>query len=139
MLLRRGADVNVTGHDGTTPLHLAARNGRLAVVEVLPEAGANVNVLDAGGTPLHGPRGGADRLAIVDALLEAGLDVNLGGPEYGAALLEEAFSPMWEGASVQLARRFLQRGADPNARSQTGWTALVRRTLIQRPSFRSVM
>lgn len=139
MLLRRGADVNVTGHDGTTPLHIATRNGRLAVVTVLLEAGADVNVLDAQGTALHGPRSGADRLAIVDALLEAGLDVNLGGPEYGAALLQEVLSPMWGDASVQLARRLLQRGADPNARSRTGWTALHKAFLKGPEVFRMLL
>lgn len=124
MLLMLGADVNATGHDGTTPLHVAARNGELAVVNALLEAGADVNVLDAQGTPLHGPRSGADRLAIVDALLEAGLDVNLGGPESGGALLREASGGMSGDFSAQIAQRLLQRGADPNARSQTGWTAL---------------
>ena len=124
MLLRRGADVNVAGDGGTTPLHVAARNGRLAVVHALLEGGADVNVLDYRGTALHGPQSGADRLAIVDALLEAGLDVNLGGLEYGGALLGEAFSVMSGDLSTELASRFLRRGADPNARSRTGGTAL---------------
>lgn len=124
MLLRRRADVNVTDHDGTTPLHVAARNAKLAMVNVLLEAGADANVVDVHGTSLHGPRNGADRLAIVDALLEAGLDVNLRGPESDRPMLSEAFSGISQGFETQLARRFLQRGADPNARSQTGRTAL---------------
>ena len=119
-LLQRGMNVNVADNGGTTPLHLAARSGNLAMVNALLGAGADVNVLDVGGTALHWPQASRDRIAIVDALLEAGMDVSL----VGETLLIDSFDVMWEDASVQLALRFLARGADPNARDGNGWTAL---------------
>ncbi|MEJ2702298.1 MAG: ankyrin repeat domain-containing protein [Sedimentisphaerales bacterium] len=42
-LLTNGADVNVVGHFGWTPLHDAAWNGRLAIAELLIAKGAKVN------------------------------------------------------------------------------------------------
>lgn len=123
-LLERGADVNVADNGGTTPLHFAARNGSLATVNALLDAGADANALGDHGTALHGPLSGEDRVAIVDALLQAGMDVNLVGEEYGTTLLMESVGVMWGDSSGQLALRFLRRGADPNARSRNGWTAL---------------
>lgn len=120
-LLERGMDVNVADDGGATPLHLAARNGNLATVNALLDAGADVNALDAHGTALHGPRSREDRLAIVDAMLEAGLDVNLVGEAHRTLLM----ASLGVGdSSVELALRFLARGADPNARDRFGGTAL---------------
>ena len=42
LLLEHGADVNARENDHSTPLHVAARNGRVEVVRVLLEHGANV-------------------------------------------------------------------------------------------------
>ena len=63
-LLRSGVDVNVSveiesathiwGNIVETPLHVAANNGDLEIVELLIKAGANVNVLDGeNNTPLY--------------------------------------------------------------------------------------
>jgi ankyrin repeat protein len=48
--LKHGADVNARDNDHSTPLHFAARNGRVEVVHVLLEHGANVAAEDEDGT-----------------------------------------------------------------------------------------
>lgn len=49
MLIDRGADVNATAQDGSTPLMLAAQSAKLDVVELLLKKGANPNAKDASG------------------------------------------------------------------------------------------
>jgi ankyrin repeat protein len=49
MLIDKGADINATAQDGTTPLMLAAQNAKLDVVELLLKKGANANAKDATG------------------------------------------------------------------------------------------
>lgn len=57
LVLRYGAKANVRDGRGYTPLHYAARNGNLAVVELLLEQGADVNAtvrgVDMPVTPLY--------------------------------------------------------------------------------------
>ncbi|XP_049331846.1 serine/threonine-protein phosphatase 6 regulatory ankyrin repeat subunit C isoform X2 [Astyanax mexicanus] len=53
-LLEHGADISVGDWHGRTPLHVAARDGNMAVVKFLLERGADVNKVDAAGqTPLQ--------------------------------------------------------------------------------------
>jgi len=74
--------VNVLDEDNLTPLHIAARNGRVGVVRVLLEHGANIGAEDKIGiTPLHAAvvgRSGVrqnERAEVVSALLEHGANV----------------------------------------------------------------
>jgi ankyrin len=54
LLIEVGADVNARNSAGATPLHEAARRGRLALAALLLEKGANVNARDLSQhTPLH--------------------------------------------------------------------------------------
>ena len=46
MLLEFEAEVNVQDNSGDTPLHIAARNGRTAVVEVLLKNGASTSIVN---------------------------------------------------------------------------------------------
>lgn len=71
-------DVSAGGAErgGTTPLHIAARNGRREVVEVLLQAGAGVGVVDeAGETPLFAAIG-SGHADVVDLLLRYEARVN---------------------------------------------------------------
>ena len=49
LLLEHGADVNALSNDSSTPLHFAARRGRIEVVHVLLEHGANAGAEDDNG------------------------------------------------------------------------------------------
>jgi ankyrin repeat protein len=49
----RGADVNSRGSSGSVPLHSAAANGDLRLIELLLARGADINAkMDSGVTPL---------------------------------------------------------------------------------------
>jgi len=75
-LLERGADPFGTDERERTPLHLAAANGQLALVQALLARGCNPNVRDASGrTPLFAAlEHGADALPLVRALVAHGAD-----------------------------------------------------------------
>jgi ankyrin repeat protein len=131
-LIARGADVNARTPSGDTPLSLAAGEGlrderrrrptcmgedRMApIVDLLLESGAD-----------PAPGGSAEilRLAaacrcpdVVKRLVEVGAPVD---PPKGVA----AFTPLMAAVgNVKIVRYLLKQGADPNARSPIGDTAL---------------
>jgi ankyrin repeat protein len=74
-LLKRGAQINP--NQGWTPLHYAASNGQVTVVQYLISQGANVNALSASETTalMMAARAGSTEVAI--ALIKAGAKVNL--------------------------------------------------------------
>nr|WP_303652863.1 ankyrin repeat domain-containing protein [Paludisphaera mucosa] len=78
-LIAGGADVNGTGLNGWTPLHMAASRGRVAKARMLLDAGARVDqraTIDGEETPLmEAARGG--RPEVVRLLLERGADPSL--------------------------------------------------------------
>jgi ankyrin repeat protein len=52
-LIKAGADVNLAGHAGVTPLHMAAKNGHEACAAMLIQAGADVHRrTETRGTPI---------------------------------------------------------------------------------------
>ena len=54
LLLKYEADPNVKTKAGSTPLHCAAADGNLQVVEILLQNGSQINTTNSGGwTPLH--------------------------------------------------------------------------------------
>jgi ankyrin repeat protein len=54
LLLERGADLEAQLDDHSTPLHIAAENGKVATVQVLLEHGFITHVRDTDGQiPLH--------------------------------------------------------------------------------------
>ena len=83
MLVELGADVNVQATGGWSPLHLAAANGHVEVVNTLVQHGADVNVQKTdGSSPLHlaayGQGADGDELNTAEAvatLLQHGADV----------------------------------------------------------------
>ena len=80
-LLRRGADVNQPGWNGSTPLHVACNgNTNEGLIEQLLQHGANANICNSvGDTPLHHLCNNPNNtLAIVEILLRQGrANINL--------------------------------------------------------------
>ncbi len=135
LLIEVGADLNAKSKAGFTPLLFAIRNGHLDTVKVLLDRGANVNEAAPDGTS-------ALNMAVVNAyfelaavLLDRGADPNAPDPR-GSALHTLAFlrKPGADGAAgvgntpkgpppptgslsaIQLAKRLLEHGANPNVR-----------------------
>lgn len=153
-LIRRGADVNASQPDGATPLHWATHRDNLDIADALIKAGANVNAAnDYGVTPLSlactngsGP--------MVDRLLKAGANPNAALPSGETALMtaarvgkpEPVALLLAKGANVNarerlkgqtalmwaiserhfaIARTLVDKGADVNARADSGFNALM--------------
>lgn len=164
-LIEGRADVNVAFlHSGKTPLHLAASANRAQAIDVLIEAGADREAKDVqGSTPLHSAafdlsneaivalmRHGCNKEAedekgqtplhvaasrgscrAVVALLAAGADVaaRFGAEERSALVVAASVH------SVDVAKALVQYGADVNAATSRGWTALHEATCTNKVKF----
>ena len=77
LLIEKGADVNVADSDKRTPLHYAAKYGRLELAELLIDRKAIINAVDIhGNTPLH-LAVAADRILLVKLLVARGAAVSM--------------------------------------------------------------
>lgn len=101
-LLDRGADIEGKNSDGYTPLALALAEAKYEVANQLIEAGANINAV-------AGP----------DALTPLMIASSQVKPGEGAIFLPGSTRP------IDLAREIIKRGADVNAQSKSGVTALM--------------
>lgn len=111
MLLKLGADVDVTDCRGWTPLMYAAESGQHELAELLLEAGADVNN-DCG------PLCGAASSAIVELLVKAGADVN-------AKFGYNEKTPLMYATNPDVAEALINNGADLNICDREGLTALA--------------
>ena len=123
-LIRAGADVTRRNTYSVTPLALAAKNGRAAIIAQLLEAGADpngpVHLVNAGETPLmHAARSGQGDA--VQVLLDSGADIDVREAWNGQSAL------MWACAEghVPVVRSLIAHGADITARSNGGSTPLL--------------
>ena len=117
-LLRAGSDPDGAGPRGNRPLHYAAYEGHVKVLELLLAHGAPPSPdarNDVGVTPAHNAaqRGHAEALR---ALLRAGADAN--------ACDVDAASLLHVATDRRCVEELLREGADPNARRRDGRTAL---------------
>ena len=107
--IQEGADVNLPGLYGYTPLFYAAEKGHSDCVALLIKSGADVNYkVKYGTTPLmRAGRNGCDKC--VELLIEAGADVNVVEITTSTALLEAS-----KAKSVKSVQLLLNAGAEVN-------------------------
>jgi hypothetical protein len=125
--ISKGADVNTKDEEGLTALHLAARQGRKDVVELLLANGANINARLTGWPgwmPLH-EAAAANHKEVAELLIAKGADANAdcaraGGGRFGGTPLHEA---VFEGHR-DMAELLISKGADINAKQSGGLTPL---------------
>jgi ankyrin repeat protein len=120
LLVRSGADARAANRYGATPLYAACLNGNAAMIELLLEGGANPNTRLAGETALM-TAARTGRVDALNALLAHGAAINASEPgQQQTALMWAAAED--HGPAVHL---LVQHGADLEARSATGFTALL--------------
>ena len=123
LLYRHGAVADVQDTDAYTPLHMASNCGNIDVIRWLLDHGANANAQElTGWTPLHYATFSI-HLDAVQVLLEHKADINLQDIK-GQTLLYmflhyQGSSP--EGKIVDVVRRLLEHGANPNI--TTDWNS----------------
>ncbi len=136
LLLKNGAELNATDRGGRTPLMRAVLGNQPSTVGVLLRHGADVNALDTSrlNALAHAVR--SLNPAIVTLLLEAkaGLELQTAGRDADKSwtVLFDAIAA----SAVDLTRLLLDRGANINARADTGLTPLhlaVAGSLTQNP------
>ena len=135
LLVSLGADVNAVDGKGMTPLRYAAMRDSVPTVKALLESGADTEKPSAEGYRVLALAIAQSRYEAAKALMEAGAEVNFGtGPDALTPLMIAASqSKPAEGARflpgstrpIDIARGLLERGADVNAQSKSGTTALM--------------
>lgn len=103
-LLDKGADIDMAGFKGYTPLQYAAKHGHLQLVKFLLERGADVNRgNDWDWTPLHHAVY-YDRRKVIEVLLDAGSDHSAVDSVYGWTPLK------WAGHNQRIVNMLKKRG-----------------------------
>lgn len=109
--LLKSTSANETNQFGFAPLHVAAAQGNLAMVQLLIEEGADVNVRTKNkskSTPL-GEATGAGKLAVVKLLVEKGANIN--------AILGYGFTALHNAAGegyLDIVKYLIENDADPD-------------------------
>lgn len=116
-LLEAGADPQSLNDDGSSPLHVAAESGSPEVASLLIGAGLDPNVRTGeGDTPLHLHASARESdTALVSALVRGGADLGARN-DLGQTPLHVARAR----GNLDVTRKLLELGADPEARDNAG-------------------
>lgn len=135
LLIGLGANVNQPNSDGMTPLIAAVMRDHVPTIKVLLARGADIEKPNAEGYRPLAIAMAEDKYEVAKALMDAGADVKTpAGPENLTPLMiAAAQSSPAEGAvflpsstrPLDIAKGLLERGADVNAKSNSGTTALM--------------
>lgn len=120
LLLKHGANPNIGDSYSKRPLHFAASQGNIPVVQALLAHGADANVKDyTGDTPLT-EAAYRDNIEVVKLLLAHGADVNAKGElEFSALARTTGYRN-----NIEIMKLLLAYGADVNTRNAFGATPL---------------
>lgn len=120
-LIKSGADVNVQGANGLTPLMRAAGQGRPDIVEILLQAGANIDAKDIEGkTSLMGVAMSNVEPDVAKVLIRHGAKLDERANSGDTALIFAA-----KFGHEQVAREIINAGAKLHEKDSNGRTALV--------------
>uniref|UniRef100_A0A0G4GW89 Uncharacterized protein n=1 Tax=Chromera velia CCMP2878 TaxID=1169474 RepID=A0A0G4GW89_9ALVE len=127
-LLLKGADLHAKSFYGDTALHRSVFGGQREVTELMLQRGARVNEPGENNTtllfytvlPRAEGRELTDNREVAELLLSWGADANTRESERGRSALHEA--ACW--GSVEVTKALLNAGADVEAKSKCGCTAL---------------
>lgn len=134
-LIDAKADIEARDHDGWTPLMHAAARDNVPAIQLLISRKADVNAATPDGYTALAYALADGRFAAAQALIDAGASVIAGvGPEHLTPLMivssqrpvEDRARALAEGEGpLDLAKLLVSRGAEVNAKSSTGMTALM--------------
>lgn len=121
-LIEHGADVNIESGKVflfLKPVHLAASQGSVPLLDCLVEAGADINSNSLGRTPLS-MACSAEKMDVVDRLLSLGVDLETKDSKEQTPLMTAA-----QKKNVNVVDRLLAAGADSNASTSSGTSAIM--------------
>src|SRR5262245_3461904 len=114
-LIQQKVDVNAAETNGTTPLHYAAYQEDVELVDRLLKAGAKPSIVNEFGSTPMSEAATTGNAAVIRLLLKAGADVNSPNREGQTALMAVART-----GHIDAAKALLDAGADVNAIEQWG-------------------
>lgn len=120
IMLRHGADVNVTDEAGKTPLMLAVESGHKEIVELLIRQNAAIDMRDQHGHTALFRAAHVGNFDIASLLINAGSDVQIKS-EYGNTPLILAV----DAGNEEIARLLINQGVEIDAFNKAGDNALI--------------
>jgi ankyrin repeat protein len=119
-LLEAHASLFARDRSGAMPLAVAAREGRLKLVELFLAQGAPIAARDLAGSTALFAAAEHEKPSTVTLLLAKGANPNLPGRSGVTPLVAAAFT-----GNDRIVEALLAHGADPNARDATGKAAII--------------